>query len=69
VSATPPEKPADSEWSLDVVCDTPYPSENDRGVIVGCGRKFEPTLGVVLDESRPDLSAWLVPSELRTLFS
>ncbi|WP_437275910.1 hypothetical protein WME90_32305 [Sorangium sp. So ce375] len=37
---------------IDVVCDTPYPSENDRGVIVGCGRKFEPTLDAVLDESQ-----------------
>lgn len=38
---------------VDVVCDSMYPSELDRGVILGCGRQFEPTLDAVLDETRP----------------
>lgn len=38
---------------IEVVCDTLYPSELDRGVILGCGRRFEPTLDAVRDENRP----------------
>ncbi|MCC6555815.1 MAG: hypothetical protein IT372_22870 [Polyangiaceae bacterium] len=38
---------------IDVTCDTPYPSELDRGIIVGSGRRMEPTLDAVLDETRP----------------
>lgn len=39
-----------------MVCDTPYPSEFDRGIILGVGRRFEPTVEVEVDPSRPSRS-------------
>ncbi|WP_437529599.1 hypothetical protein WME79_48065 [Sorangium sp. So ce726] len=41
-----------------MVCDTPYPSELDRGVVLGTARRaasrgVRPRVDVVLDESRP----------------
>jgi hypothetical protein len=35
-----------------MVCDTPYPSDFDRGIIVGLARRFRPMANAVLDESR-----------------
>jgi hypothetical protein len=36
-----------------MVCDTPYPSEFDRGVVTGVARRFRPDANVVIDESKP----------------
>jgi hypothetical protein len=38
---------------LVMTCETPYPSEFDRGIILGAGRKFEPSVEVELDQSQP----------------
>ena len=36
-----------------MVCETPYPSEFDRGIITGTARRWRPTVEVTLDESKP----------------
>lgn len=36
-----------------MICDTPYPSEFDRGIILGMGRQFIPTIEVELDTGKP----------------
>lgn len=36
-----------------MVCDTPYPSDFDRGIIAGVARRFRPSATAVLDESQP----------------
>lgn len=36
-----------------MVCDTPYPSDFDRGIIAGVARRFRPNATAVLDESKP----------------
>lgn len=36
-----------------MVCDTPYPSDFDRGIVAGVARLFRPDATVVLDKSKP----------------
>ena len=36
-----------------MVCDTPYPSDFDRGILVGVARRFRPLATAVLDETKP----------------
>jgi hypothetical protein len=36
-----------------MVCNSPYPSEFDRGIITGLARRFKPAVTVLLDESHP----------------
>lgn len=36
-----------------IVCETPYPSEYDRGIISGSARRFRPAAEVTLDETKP----------------
>lgn len=36
-----------------MVCDTPYPSEIDRGIMLGIARVWKPLAQVVLDETQP----------------
>lgn len=36
-----------------MVCNTPYPSDFDRGIVAGVARIFRPDATVVLDESQP----------------
>jgi hypothetical protein len=36
-----------------MVCNTPYPSDFDRGIVAGVARKFRPNATVVIDETKP----------------
>lgn len=36
-----------------MVCNTPYPSDFDRGIVTGVARRFRPHATVVMDESQP----------------
>ncbi|WP_437734543.1 hypothetical protein [Sorangium sp. So ce1335] len=44
---------ARGDRSIAVVCDTPYSSELERGLITGTARKFKPAAEVTLDEAQP----------------
>lgn len=41
------------ENSAGMVCNNPYPSEFDRGILTAMGRRFKPGLEVRLDETQP----------------
>lgn len=41
------------EHTAVMVCNTPYPSEFDRGIITAMGRRFRPLLQVQLDTTQP----------------
>jgi hypothetical protein len=41
------------EKSAGMVCENPYPSEFDRGILTAMGRRFQPRLEVRLDTSKP----------------
>jgi hypothetical protein len=36
-----------------MVCNTPYPSDFDRGIVTGVARRFRAHATVVMDESQP----------------
>jgi hypothetical protein len=42
-----------SDTSAVMVCNNPYPSEFDRGIITAMGRRFKPNLEVKLDTDKP----------------
>lgn len=42
-----------SKRRMVMVCETPYPSQFDRGIILGAGRKFAPSVEVELDRNQP----------------
>jgi len=42
-----------NETSAVMVCNNPYPSEFDRGIITAMGRRFKPNLEVRLDTDKP----------------
>jgi hypothetical protein len=42
-----------SEKSALMVCNNPYPSEFDRGILTAMGRRFKPALEVRLDTTQP----------------
>ncbi len=51
-----------SKNSGTMVCDNPYPSEFDRGIIMALARKFEPLAEVILDipKNEKDVRKYLV---------
>lgn len=46
-------QPIEGEKRIISVCDNPYPTSFDNGILSAIASKFEPTARVVLDESKP----------------
>ena len=44
---------ADGKRRVIMVCENPYPSDLDRGIIAGVARKYQPAVEVEQDDSKP----------------